>query len=808
MPSPGSETTCYHCGEHCIPGQFHLDEKDFCCAGCMTVYQILNDNDMCRYYEMEDQPGTQLKGKVQERYDYLEIPEVICQLLDFEDEDMASVRFLLPQIHCASCIWLLENLHKFNEGIYASKVNFLKKEVSIQYHPSEITLRQVVEMLASIGYAPDIKLDTKPATERITDKRLIYQLGVAGFCFGNIMMLSFPEYLGLATEDATYYQFFGYLNIALSLPVLLYSGKPYWHSAWIGLKHGTVNMDTPITLGILALFIRSTYEILSHTGAGYLDSLAGLIFFLLIGKWFQQKTYHALSFERDYASYFPIAATRLDNGDETAVRVNDINPGDILFIRFGELIPADGVIKKGSGMIDYSFVTGESTPMEKVAGDKIFAGGKQMGEPFEMEVTRKTTQSYLTGLWNDEAFKDEAYHKTQHFADEVGKYFTLVVLTVALGTLAFWWTRDITIAMQAFSAVLIIACPCAIALSIPFTYGNILRILARRSFFIKHTSVIEALQRINRIIFDKTGTLTAADQSQVEFDGQPLSDHEKQMIRSLAFQSNHPASRRLDKYYKFFPLTTVQDLDEKIGMGIKGKVEGHEIILGSPKYAALQGVTIPDRVKKGTILIVNGKYRGAFQFENAYRGGLDNVTGELGDQYKLSLLTGDNDRELSFLQNHFDDRTELHFQQSPEAKLAYVKKKQAAGERVMMIGDGLNDAGALRQSDVGIVLTESANNFTPASDVIMDAENFSILPDILNFLKNSRKLIYWAYGLALIYNVIGLSYAVQGTLSPLIAAILMPLSSISIVAFGVGSSSWLASRYKILNLPSDQHQAK
>jgi Cu+-exporting ATPase len=757
---------------------------------------------------MEDKPGTQLKGKVQERYDYLDIETVISQLLDYEEKDIASVRFRLPQIHCASCIWLLENLHKFNDGIYASKVNFLKKEVSIQYHPSEVSLRQVVEMLSSIGYAPDIKLDTAPATDRITDKKLIYQLGVAGFCFGNIMMLSFPEYLGLSTNDASYYQFFGYLNIALSLPVLLYSGKPYWFSAWTGLKHGTVNMDTPITLGILALFIRSTYEIMSHTGAGYLDSLAGLIFFLLIGKWFQKKTYHALSFERDYASYFPIAATNLINGDEKAIPIHDIEPGDQLFIRFGELIPADGIIKKGKGLIDYSFVTGESTPLEKSIGDKVFAGGKQMGEPFEMEVTRKTTQSYLTGLWNDEAFKDKEYHRTQQFADTVGKYFTLIVLTLALGTLAFWWNKDIAIAMQAFSAVLIIACPCAIALSIPFTYGNILRILARRSFFIKHSSVIEALQRINRIIFDKTGTLTATDQSTVSFNGDTLTSAEMEMVRSLAFQSNHPASRRLDSFFKEQPLQPVSDIDERIGMGIKGKVKGMAILLGSDQYASLNGISIPQELTKGTVLAIGGVFRGVFHFENAYRGGLENVTSILGDSYQLSLLTGDNNRELSFLQNHFDEQTELRFQQSPEDKLSYVKEKQGKGERVMMIGDGLNDAGALKRSDVGIVLTESANNFTPASDVIMDADNFSILPEILLFLKNSKKLIYWAYGLALVYNTIGLSYAVQGTLSPLIAAILMPLSSITIVAFGVLSSSWLASRYKILKMPSDQHQVK
>lgn len=775
----------------------------------MTVFQILSDHDMCRYYEMEDRPGTQLKGKVLERYDYLDIPAVIQQLLDYEDEKRASVRFYLPQIHCASCIWLLENLHKFNPGIYHSKVNFLKKEAQLQYDPSEISLRQVVELLASIGYAPDIKLDAEPARKkRVTDRKLIYQLGVAGFGFGNIMLLSFPEYLGLASSEETYYRLFGYLNIALSLPVLLYSGKPYWLSAWQGLKHGTINMDMPITLGMLALFFRSSYEILSHTGAGYMDSLAGLIFFLLIGKWFQQATYHSLSFEKDYSAYFPIAATRMEEGKEVAVPIRDIAPGDRLFIRFGELIPADGILTRGTGLIDYSFVTGESTPIEKQIGDKIFAGGKQTGEAFEMEVTRKTSQSYLTGLWNDEAFQSDDYRRTQRFADLVGKYFTIAVVSIALGTLAYWWNKDIAIAMQAFSAVLIIACPCAIALSIPFTYGNILRILARRSFFIKHTTVIEAIQQLDRVIFDKTGTLTAAEQSQVSFSGEALSDIEKQMIRSLAFQSNHPASRRLDLFLKEHVLLPVRDMSEEIGMGIQGRIGEEDILLGSEKYLRKKGIALPGAGYKGVLIATGGAYRGEFTFENAYRGGLAEVAEQLGDKYSLSLLTGDNDREAVFLREHFHEGSELLFRQDPEDKLRYVRSRQDAGERVMMIGDGLNDSGALKQADVGIVLTEKTNNFTPACDVIMGADNFSSLPLIMNYITHSKKLIYWAYGLAMIYNTIGLSYAVQGTLSPLIAAILMPLSSVTIVAFGVLSSSWLAARMGLGKMAADQHQAK
>lgn len=791
-------TVCYHCGVECAPEQFVEDDKAFCCAGCQTVYRILNEHDMCQYYDIEPSPGTQLKGKIQQRYEFLELPAVVEELVDYNDGTTAVVRFFLSQIHCASCIWLLENLHKFNPGIAHAQVNFMRKELKLRFNPDEISLRQVVELLDSIGYAPEIELNHKANRAQKTDRSLSYQLGIAGFAFGNIMLLSFPEYLGLSSSESVYFQLFGYLNIALSLPVLLYSGRPYWMSAWQAVKHGTVNMDVPITLGMLALFFRSSYEILSHTGAGYMDSLAGLVFFLLIGKWFQQRTFDSLSFERDYNAYFPIAATRLDGNAEQSVQIGQLKPGDRVLIRFGELIPADGVLMSGNALIDYSFVTGESTPVHKHAGDKIFAGGRQTGESFEMELTKPSSQSYLTNLWSNEAFQTDEYRKVEKFADKAGKYFTAVVLVIAFATLLYWWPIDIAVAMQAFSAVLIIACPCAIALSIPFTYGNILRILARRSFFIKHTVVIEAIQSITHMVFDKTGTLTAADRSAVSFhpyEGRHLSDREKSLLRSLAFQSSHPASRIIAGYFATHPLQKLAELNECIGKGLSGIAEGVKVLLGSNSYMQECGIDLPPDLPPGTCLAIDGQYRGQFSFENEYRSGFGNTVKTLARSYKISVISGDNDRERALLERAFPDKNRLLFEQSPEDKLAYIRQLQNAGDKVMMIGDGLNDAGGLRQSNVGVVITESVNNFTPASDVIMAADNFQDLPVIMHFLKNAKKLIYWAYGLAFIYNLIGLSYAVTGSLSPLIAAVLMPLSSITIVAFGVLASNYFSRIY-------------
>jgi Cu+-exporting ATPase len=672
----------------------------------------------------------------------------------------------------------------------------MKKEIYLTFESDQISLRQLVELLDSIGYEPAINLQSLDEDEEkpVIPKTFFYQLGVAGFAFGNIMLMSFPEYLGLERGgDAIFQVIFGYLNIILAIPVLLYSGRDYFISAWGTLRHGYLNLDVPIALGMVALFSRSVYEIVSQTGAGYLDSFAGLIFFLLIGKWFQQRTYHHVSFERNYKSYFPIAATVRKEGKIKTTSLDQLEINDTVILRHGELIPADGYLIKGKAKIDYSFVTGESEPVEKMAGEKVFAGGRQMGEAIEITLSRKVSQSYLTQLWNDEAFQQNGESSTSKLADLIGRRFTLVVLSVAAVTLLYWFPKDPGLAFNAFTAVLIVACPCAVALSIPFTLGNIIRIFAKNGFYVKNTRVVEELNDLTAVVLDKTGTLTNALQSGIERKGKNLSDRQLNLIRSLALQSNHPLSRQIAAFLECGtePLT-VESFKEEVGKGLEGWIDGSHIKIGSAKYL---DVPQEERSKNTKVWAsLNGTLVAGFVFHNQYRTGFESVMNYFNSFYKTYLLSGDNDAARVELEPLFSQKEHLHFEQSPQDKLAFVKNLQSNDERVMMLGDGLNDAGALRRADVGLVITENTNNFTPASDGIMDASKFALLPSFIQLSKKSIRLVHWAYALAFIYNIIGLSYAVTGALSPVIAAILMPASSVTIVLFGVGMSSWLGNK--------------
>lgn len=793
--STSVQTACHHCGEHCEDERIRLEEHVFCCAGCKMVYEILQSNNLSNYYQIEARPGISLKGRKVEEYAYLEDEEVQEKLLDFKDDKIAKIRFHLPQIHCASCVWLLENLHRLHAPVISSKVNFLKRSVAITYYTEESTLRKVVELLASIGYAPSLQLDQiENKKTKVVDRKLYYQLGLAGFAFGNIMLFSFPEYLGLEAESFS--RVFGFLNIILVFPVLLYSGRDYLQSAFLSIKNRHLNIDVPIAIGMLTLFGRSLYEVLTFTGSGYFDSLAGLVFFLLIGKWFQQNTYHHLSFERDYRSYFPIAI-QVKNGGKTEQRaLNKLQIGDTIIVKNQEIIPTDAYLLKGRASIDYSFVTGESEPVRKQIGDKIYAGGKQIGERIELSVSRKVEQSYLTQLWNHHSFKREENQSTQ-LANTIGKWFTYSILTIAAATLLYWLPKDLPTAINAFTSVLIIACPCAVALSIPFTYGNILRLLARQNFYLKNIQVIDRLQRITDIVFDKTGTLTDNHQRKVKFVGKKLSTNQKRWIKSLVSQSSHPMSRSIAAYLENVTVSEdIQDFEETLGQGIHATIEeGQDIRLGAENFMLDFSNEISEQ-QKGTFVEINHQLLGYFKTVPSYRKGWKTLLKNLHQRYQLHLLSGDNNQEQKRLTPHFENVNHLHFQQSPNDKLQFVEQQQNAGKKLLMVGDGLNDAGALQQSDVGIVITENLNNFSPACDAILAAENFHRLPDFLRFARAGKRIVLASYLLAFIYNIIGLSFAVQGLLSPVIAAILMPLSSVTIVVFGMVGSVWVGRYFR------------
>jgi P-type Cu+ transporter len=782
MPLPHAEavspqTSCYHCGDP-VPSDAPVsDGKAFCCKGCRAVYDLLEGHRLGDYYRREKSPGLSPRFGGDTRYAYLDDPEVVGGLLDFTDGTTHTTTLTIPGMHCASCVWLLENLHGLDSGIVHSRVDFLKKQLFVGFAHGT-TLRKVVELLASLGYEPEITLASPGERTQVRPMAGLYaRIGVAGFCFANIMMLSFPHYL--AGGEPELGKLFSALNVTLSLPVLLYSAQDFFRSAAGGVQRGIINLDVPIALGILILFVRSLVDIMSGAGPGFLDSMSGLVFFLLVGKVFQAKTYDTLNFERTYKAYFPLAVTVRDQDGERSVPVSKLAVGERMVVRNGDIIPADAVMMHGRGLIDYSFVTGESTPVERVVGDLVHAGGRQRGGAIELEVVREVSQSYLTSLWNEHGGQRDEARSLVTVSNAVARYFTAGVLLAAGVTGLYWFPRDAGIALDAVTGVLIVACPCALALATPFAFGTMMRLFGRRGFYLKNAGVVEQLARVSTIVFDKTGTLTHAGGVGLQFEGAALSQEDAVLVASLAQHSSHPLSRALTAALQGDASATVEEFREIPGEGIEGTVDGHAVRLGSSQFVAGSDGPLPERTH--VAVGVDGSTRGIFVAQTRFRDGLEKMFAALQGRYRLGLLSGDTAADRLLLQNTLGGTVDMQFGKSPSEKREHVRELRKGGAVVMMVGDGLNDAVALQEGDVGIAVSEDAARFTPASDGILHGGSFQMLPAFLDLSRAAVRIVLVSFGISFLYNAAVLWVAVHGNLSPVVAAILMPLSSITVV---------------------------
>lgn len=805
------KTICYHCGEDCATDSWQKEEKTFCCQGCLAVYDLLESNDLCGYYDLEQNKGVSLKAKSFEgRFDFLKNTSIADSLLTFSSETQASITLYIPSIHCSSCVWLLENMPKIQEGVYHSRLNFPEKKLTIQFDPRRVSVFTLVTLLTTLGYEPVLQENSVQKGNKKQDRKLLTQIAVVGFCLGNSMLLSFPEYFKIdhsSAQDSFLQAFFLYLNFGLALPVYFYGAQDYLVGAWKGilalLKKQTqsVSVDIPIALGISALFFRSLYETFAHGTAGYWDSLAGLVFFLLVGKWVQQKTYAFLTFKRDHTSYFPLAVERINNDLTTYVSIKDLEINDRILVRPQALIPVDSEVIQGTAWIDYSFVTGESLPVTKRIGEKIYAGGRQLGQTVELKVLKTVDQSYLTQLWNNATFQKEKAHPPTVLAEAFSKYFTLLTLFIATSTGIYWGFVDSALVWPTVTAVLMVACPCALTLALPFAMNTSLGILGQNKFYVKNQHVLQKLTEVTAFVFDKTGTLTSSQKAHVSYQGKELTTDISQMILGITEQSSHPLSKAIATHLREeanVPALSPESSKEVPGFGIEGWCKNIHVQVGQAEWIArnFEDTNSSTEIGSRVYIGIDGSIIGYFSIQPRFRANWEVVLTALQKTVKTILLSGDDKRQEEIIAPYFAKENRF-FHQKPIDKLSFIQRKQAEGEMICMIGDGLNDTGALQQSNVGIAISEEVHVFTPAADALLDASSWEKLPVFLAFAKDTVQVVKISFLFSLVYNIIGISWAVTGTLSPVIAAIFMPLSSLSVVLIAVGLTYWKARIYRL-----------
>lgn len=739
---------------------------------------------MTAFYTCDVQPGTSQKTvgtRDPARFAALDDPEVARRFVTPRPGDLARVAFPVPAMHCASCLWLLEQLWRFHPGIARSEANLLTRTVTVEFRPGAISLRQVAEQLAALGYEP--VLDQEPAAGVPAVRRRLYlKIGVAGFAFGNVMLFSVPRYANGAPLEPWFATLFGFLNVAFSLPVLFYSAADYFRAAWSALRGRTITLDVPIAIGLAVLFGRSAVEIVTGAGEGFLDSFSGLVFFLLIGKLFQQKAFESIAFDRTVQSFLPLSV-RVEHDDGVRMtRVEALKPGDTMALRAQEVVPADAVLLDEAGAIDYAFVTGEQAPVPVTRGALVHAGGRVSGHGLRLTVARAVSHSALARLWTDPVFAEDKAHWLTSLLARFGWWFTVVAMALALAGAVAWWP-DGRKAAEVATAVLIIACPCAFTLAAPITLGTAMGVLGRAGFYLKQPAVALDLSRIDTIAFDKTGTLTtAAADAAAACTG--LDDADWTLVRRLAAQSVHPISRAIAG--DLTGAGRIDAIEEVPGQGVRGQIDGRHVAIGSAAFIArLTGATVTAEpgADLTTWVAVDGR-AGTVRLTSGERPGMRAAAADIARRMPAWLLSGDHATDAARWTAVFGDR--MRFRQSPEDKLAAVRAEQAAGRRMAMIGDGLNDAGALAAADVGVAVSDDTACLVPACDAVIRGDRLSRLPVFLAYAARARRVIVVCFLVSLAYNALGLGLALTGTLTPLATAILMPVSSLTIVGLSVG----------------------
>jgi len=859
---------CYHCKNEFDSEVIQFDEHKFCCNGCQFVYEILRDNNLGDYYNLKDSTQNKPVQNLDLDYNFLSEQYVIDKLILFQKNNISKVKLRLPDIHCASCLWLLENLPEFFGGVNTVNVNFLEKEAFITFDNTQTNLLEISKILSKIGYPPSFNLSDLDESQFLSDNKkelrsLYIKVGISFFCFGNIMMLAFPEYFSDGDYTHNLKGFIEVLNLLFIIPIT-YSAWDYFKSAYNSIKYRYISIDIPIALGLVSLVGRSVFEISTGTGPGYVDSYGGFTFFLLLGKLFQIKTYTNIKFERDFRSYFPLSVIKIIDGVKKSVSINEVKQYDELFIRNGEIIPTDSILLSKNAMIDYSFVTGESEPLNIEKGAKIYAGGKLFGNAINLIAEKKYNQSYFTELWD----KNNSYNSNNlleknlkqnnlkaenvkqneknltSISEQVGKRFTIIISLLSILGFLYWVRIDVGIAFNVFTSILVVACPCAIAVSLPFSFGSTLRILGRNGVYFKNNYIVEKLDRINTIILDKTRTLTEINNSKVNLIpnielNNELTDNDYLAVRLLTENSIHPVSNHISKFINEYIHKLIhsgenveleknnlsennpsgkymlEQFNEINGKGITGIINGIEYKLGSKSWLfgedKIKEELLEDKSQngqnflneKGVFLLRDGKYIAKFEIISNFRNGLDKLFDNLIKKYKVIILSGDNDKDKSELDKITNSAIsngtiQAFFENTPDKKAEVIKNLNNNGNFTLMIGDGLNDSMALNSANIGMAVTENNSNFTPGADIIILGDKVTKLYLVLDLAKKTKLTVYLSFGLSFIYNIIGIYFGLRGELTPLLAAIIMPLSSITVVIFNVSLISFFAYKNSFL----------
>ncbi|MEM1022922.1 MAG: heavy metal translocating P-type ATPase [Myxococcota bacterium] len=779
-------TDCTHCGLPVPKGLLRQDsEHQFCCTGCETVHGLITGSGLGAYYGLRDalpgRPAAEPRGF--EEFDDQTFTELH---VEERPDGLRQTSLFVEGVHCSACLWLIEKSLQHEKGVGEARLAFARRRLSLIWDPRQTSLGRIAARLGSLGYQPHPIVEGSDE-RRKEERRLLIRLGVAGAVAGNVMLMAAALYGGWAFGMAEEHrQLFRVLSLVATLPAVLYSAAPFFRGAASGLRMGVLHMDLPISIGIGAGFLSGAYNALRGQGEVYFDSVAALIFLLLLGRllqtWQQRRAAESSELLHTLA---PAFATRLEaDGRVRRVAMEAVRPGDRVQVQPDERIPADGVVERGRSTVDLAWLTGESVPVAVEPGAEVFGGSINQQSELVVRVRRSIERSRVGKVARLIADAGRMRAPIVQLADRVAGVFVGVVLLLAAGTYLYWHQLDPAAALDHAVALLIVSCPCALGLATPLSITAAVGKAARRGILVRSGEALERLGALREvpIFFDKTGTLTEARMEVAFFDG-------PEWVRPLAAaaeaETSHPIGRALRALAPEAPAPS--RVEELPGRGVCAKVEGQEVVVGRPDFVREHGLGEVGETPAWMTPVwvaVDGRIVARMGVSDRIRPEAKQSLTELVQAgFQPIILSGDDPRVVHAVGSSLGFAAEdCRGGLSPEDKLEFVRRHPES----IMVGDGVNDAAALSAAAVGVAVHGGAETCLSAADVFLQRPGVGALLDLIDGARRTRRTIRNAIVFSLCYNLCGAALAISGQLNPLVAAVLMPLSSLVVVSHAFG----------------------
>ncbi len=808
-PTTCNEVSCDHCSLPVPAGLIEPEaELQFCCAGCRAVWQAIHGSGLGNYYKLRASQGVdgeraRTTGRGYDEFDDPSFADLHVQ--ELADGTQTAI-FLLEGVHCAACVWLIEKFPSIQPGVLEARLDFGRRTAEVRWNPEQVKLSSIARGLDRLGYPPHpFRGGEEEKQRRLEVRSQLIRIGVAGALAMNCMLLAFALYGGwFHGMDDSFRDFFRWISAALALVSVVWPGRVFMRGAAAAIRTRTAHMDLPIAIGLLAGLLGGAWNTWTGQGEVYFESVTTLVFLLLAGRFLQQRqqrrAYDALAM---LYSLTPGNARLIEGDKVREVPVTSLQAGNQVEIRSGDSVPADGVLVSGSGSFDLSLLTGESRPVKMAAGDRVHAGTISRSERVVMEVEQTGAETRLGRLMQLVERHSNRAAPIVHLADKWSGWFVMTVLLLAIANYAYWFQTSPQLALEHTIALLIVACPCALGLATPLSVAAAVGRAAQNGILVKGGDVIERLSHAGILLLDKTGTLTRGEISVVDWFGD---EEAKPRIAALEAQSSHPYAKALvdafgnraedeERNVPKVELPVVGDLEEVQSSGMRGTIVGDACLLGSMRFMEEEQQRIPeavqlkveeflDRALTPILYSQNGEVVAVAGLGDALRDDAKQSLQTLKDQgWQIGILSGDHPRVVQAIATELElDEEHCHGAVSPEEKLKWVDHHSSDERPTVMVGDGVNDAAALAAAGVGVAVHGGAEASLAAADVFLAKPGLGPLKQLINGCARTVTVIKGNLLLSLSYNVLGVILAVTGTISPAIAAILMPVSSLTVIS--------------------------